>query len=200
MLKTIAEVSPVLLSFIDELDLPLSRPQKRHIAQVADALITTEGSKTLSALYRSIVGNPCPKAAADTFREAPWTAADLRVPLRAHLAEITGLENHLAGLLEQPLSMLLPMNADDIGDGLGGMLGGLQEFKESQGQPEDHEKLLGGFYPPQAAVGPAEPLFDVPVRNLAGPADMEVIQRAVRAQRRVGRAVVARPGVSAVPL
>ncbi len=86
MLKTIAEVSPVLLSFIDELDLPLSRPQKRHIAQVADALITTEGSKTLSALYRNIVGDPCPKSAADTFREAPWTADDLRVPLRAHLA------------------------------------------------------------------------------------------------------------------
>ena len=85
MLKTIAEVSPVLLSFIDELDLPLSRPQKRHIAQVADALITTEGSKTLSALYRNIVGDPCPKSAADTFREAPWTADDLRVPLRAYL-------------------------------------------------------------------------------------------------------------------
>ncbi len=86
MLKTIAEVSPVLLSFIEDLGLPLSRPQKRHIAQVADALITTEGSKTLSALYRNIVGDPCPKAAADTFREAPWTADDLRVPLRAHLA------------------------------------------------------------------------------------------------------------------
>jgi hypothetical protein len=53
MLKTIAEVSPALLGFIDDLGLPLSRPQKRHIAQVADALITTEGSKTLSALYRS---------------------------------------------------------------------------------------------------------------------------------------------------
>jgi hypothetical protein len=102
MLKTIAEVSPVLLSFIDDLDLPLSRPQKRHIAQVADALITTEGSKTLSALYRSIVGDPCPKAAADTFREAPWTADDVRVPLRVHLvglvfkmAEAMGLDKHV---------------------------------------------------------------------------------------------------------
>ena len=85
MLKTIAEVSPALLGFIDDLDLPLSRPQKRHIAQVADALITTEGSKTLSALYRNIVGDPCSKSAADTFREAPWTADDLRIPLRAHL-------------------------------------------------------------------------------------------------------------------
>ena len=102
MLKTIAEVSPVLLSFIEELELPLSRPQKRHIAQVADALITTEGSKTLSALYRNIVGDPCPKSAADTFREAPWTADDLRVPLRAHLvglvfkmAAAMGLAKHV---------------------------------------------------------------------------------------------------------
>jgi hypothetical protein len=102
MLKTIAEVSAALLDFIDDLALPLSRPQKRHIAQVADALITTEGSKTLSALYRSIVGDPCPKAAADTFREAPWTADDLRVPLRAHLVALVfkmaaamGLDKHV---------------------------------------------------------------------------------------------------------
>ena len=85
MLKSIVEVAPELLSFIESLQLPLSRPQKQHVAQVADALITTEGSKTLSALYRSIVGDPCPKSAADTFREAPWTADDIRDPLRAHL-------------------------------------------------------------------------------------------------------------------
>jgi hypothetical protein len=71
MLKTIAAVSPALLGFIDDLDLPLSRPQKRRVAQVADGLITIEGSKTLSALYRGIVGDPCSKATADTFREAP---------------------------------------------------------------------------------------------------------------------------------
>ncbi len=88
MLKSIAEVSAELLSFIEALQLSLSKPQKQHVAQVADALITTEGSKTLSALYRSIVGDPCPKSAADTFREAPWTADDIRVPLRAHLVEL----------------------------------------------------------------------------------------------------------------
>ena len=58
-LKTIAEVSPELLSFIEALQLPLSKPQKQHVAQVADALITTEGDKNLSALYRNIVGDPC---------------------------------------------------------------------------------------------------------------------------------------------
>lgn len=52
--------------------------------QIADGLITTQGSKTLSALYRHIVGDPCPKAAADTFREAPWQAEAIRVPLREY--------------------------------------------------------------------------------------------------------------------
>ena len=85
MLKVIAEVAPKLRAFLDALELPLSRPQKQHVAQVADGLITTEGDKNLSALYRSIVGDPCPKAAADTFREAPWTADDIRVPLRVYL-------------------------------------------------------------------------------------------------------------------
>jgi hypothetical protein len=87
MLKTIADVSPQLAAFVLTLQLPLSRPQLRHVSQVADALITTEGSKTLSALYRHIVDDPCPKAAADTFREAPWTADDLRIPLREHLVQ-----------------------------------------------------------------------------------------------------------------
>jgi hypothetical protein len=48
-------------------------------------LITTEGSKTLSALYRNIVGDPCSKSAADTFREAPWEADDIRITLRGFL-------------------------------------------------------------------------------------------------------------------
>jgi hypothetical protein len=92
MLKAIAEISPELHSFIETLQLPLSRPQKQHVAQVADALITTVGDKNLSALYRGIVGDPCPKAAADTFREAPWSADDVRIPLRSHLvAEVFDL-------------------------------------------------------------------------------------------------------------
>jgi hypothetical protein len=33
------------------------------------------------------VDDPCPKAAADTFREAPWTADDLRIPLRQFLVQ-----------------------------------------------------------------------------------------------------------------
>jgi hypothetical protein len=87
MLKTIADLSPQLVAFVLALHLTLSRSQQQHVMQVADALITTEGTKTLSGLYRHIVGDPCPKAAADTFREARWTADDLRIPLREQLMQ-----------------------------------------------------------------------------------------------------------------
>ena len=68
MLKLIAETSAELLDFIEQLDIPLSKPQLRHLLQIADALITTEGRKDLSNLYRHIVGDPCPKSAADTSK------------------------------------------------------------------------------------------------------------------------------------
>lgn len=87
MLKTIAAASTELTQFVDTLRLPLNTPQHRHIMQIADGLITTQGSKTLSALYRHIVGDPCPKSAADTFREAPWQADNIRTPLRRHLIQ-----------------------------------------------------------------------------------------------------------------
>ena len=87
MLKTIAAASTELTQFVDTLRLPLNTPQHRHIMQIADGLITTQGSKTLSALYRHIVGDPCPKSTADTFREAPWQADNIRTPLRQHLIQ-----------------------------------------------------------------------------------------------------------------
>ncbi len=52
MLKSIVEVAPELLSFIESLQFPLTRPQKQHVSQVADALITTEGSNH----YRRCIG------------------------------------------------------------------------------------------------------------------------------------------------
>jgi len=87
MLKTIVAVSPELTQFVDALNLPLNTSQYRHATQIADGLVTTQGSKTLSALYRHIVGDPCPKSAADTFREAPWKADDIRTSLRRHLIQ-----------------------------------------------------------------------------------------------------------------
>jgi hypothetical protein len=87
MLKSIAQPSPDLQAFIQSVNLPLNQAQEKHITQVADALITVEGRKTLSALYRTITGNPCPKSAADTFRLAPWQADDLRIPMREKLVQ-----------------------------------------------------------------------------------------------------------------
>jgi hypothetical protein len=91
MLKQIAAVAPELTQFVEDLHLPLSQPQQRHVRQIADGLITIDGDKNLSNLYRHFVHEPCPKSAADTFREAPWRAADIRVPLRQHLVT-TALE------------------------------------------------------------------------------------------------------------
>ena len=85
MLKSIAEVSPDLVQFVQDLNLRLSRPQQQHVKQIVDGLITIDGDKNLSNLYRHFVANPCPKSAADTFREAPWISNDIRIPLRKHL-------------------------------------------------------------------------------------------------------------------
>jgi len=87
MLKKISATSPELTAFVEKLQLPLSEAQQDHVKQITDALITVEGDKNLSNLYRHIVGDPCPKSAADTFREAPWKADDIRVPLRTHLVK-----------------------------------------------------------------------------------------------------------------
>ena len=58
MLKSIAEVAPELSAFVNDLDLRLSQPQQRHVKQIADGLITIEGDKSLSNLYRHFVGDP----------------------------------------------------------------------------------------------------------------------------------------------
>jgi len=47
MLKQIAAISPELTQFIEELNLSLSKPQQRHVRQIADGLITIEGDKNL---------------------------------------------------------------------------------------------------------------------------------------------------------
>lgn len=87
MLKSIARPSPDLQAFIQSLNLDLNQAQEKHITQVADALVTIDGSKTLSGLYRAITDNPCPKTAADNFRVAPWQADNLRVSLRENLVQ-----------------------------------------------------------------------------------------------------------------
>jgi hypothetical protein len=50
MLTRILHHSDELCAFIDPLNLHLSRPQRRHIVNVADALLVCEDQKTLAAL------------------------------------------------------------------------------------------------------------------------------------------------------
>ena len=83
MLKLIVQHSPKLLAFLCGLHLRLSKPQWQHVLRLADALIVSETRhKTIAGVYRLIVDAPDASNGADTLRISPWTAEDLRAPLR----------------------------------------------------------------------------------------------------------------------
>ncbi len=83
MLKLIVQHSPKLLAFLCGVQLRLTKPQLQHVLRLADALIVSEARhKTIAGLYRLIVDAPDPSKGADTLRISPWTAEDLRAPLR----------------------------------------------------------------------------------------------------------------------
>jgi hypothetical protein len=53
------------------------------VLRLADALIVSEARhKTIAGIYRLIVDAPDPSNGADTLRISPWTAEDLRAPIR----------------------------------------------------------------------------------------------------------------------
>ena len=86
MLKLIVQHSPKLLAFLCGLQLRLTKPQLQHVLRLADALIVSEARhKTIAGLYRLIVDAPDPSNGADTLRMSPWTAEDLRAPMRHFL-------------------------------------------------------------------------------------------------------------------
>jgi hypothetical protein len=83
LLKLIVQHSPQLLAFLCGLPLRLSKPQWQHVLRLADALIVSETRhKTIAGVYRLIVDAPDASHGADTLRISPWTAEDLRAPLR----------------------------------------------------------------------------------------------------------------------
>jgi hypothetical protein len=84
MLTRIVHNSEKLCTFLDRLGMQLSQPQRRHILNMADALLTCEDTKTLAALQRQFVEAPDASNMADFLRISPWRAADVRVALRAH--------------------------------------------------------------------------------------------------------------------
>jgi hypothetical protein len=91
MLTRILHNNPVLCTFIEQLDLQLSVPQLRHVTNVVDGLLVTDGPKTLAEIQRQFVECADPSNIADTFRIGPWTVADIREPLASLLMQ-TALE------------------------------------------------------------------------------------------------------------
>src|SRR5437899_7512750 len=74
---------PKLLVFVCGLHLRLSKPQWQPVIRLADALIVSDTRhKTIAGLYRLIVDAPDACNGADSLRISPWTAEDLRAPLR----------------------------------------------------------------------------------------------------------------------
>lgn len=84
MLTRILHNSDQLESYLDELKLKLTLPQKRHMQNMADALLVCEADKTLAALQRQFVTAPDVSNMADFLRISPWEAEEVRSALRGH--------------------------------------------------------------------------------------------------------------------
>jgi len=84
MLTRILHNSENLCTFIDQVDVHLSQPQRRHIVNMADALLVCEDEKTIAALQRQFVEAPDASNMADCLRISPWCAQSLRSALRGN--------------------------------------------------------------------------------------------------------------------
>jgi hypothetical protein len=84
MLTRIVHNSEKLCTFVDQLHVQLSQPQRRHILNLADALLVCEDKKTLAALQRQFVEAPDASNMADFLRISPWRAEEVRARLRAY--------------------------------------------------------------------------------------------------------------------
>jgi len=86
LLKLSVQHAPKLLAFVCGLQLRLTTPQLQPVLRLADALIVSEARhKTIAGLSRRMVEAPDPSNGADTLRMSPWTAEDLRAPMRHFL-------------------------------------------------------------------------------------------------------------------
>jgi len=83
MLKRIVHNSEKLCTFVEPLTLKLSQPQRRHLLNLAAALLVCEDEKTLADLQRQFIMAPDASNMADFLRISPWKAADVRAALRA---------------------------------------------------------------------------------------------------------------------
>jgi len=108
MLTRILHNSVHLCTFLDQLDLELSQPQRRHLLNLADALLVCEDEKTLAALQRQFVAAPDASNMADFLRISPWQAEAVRAALRAQQVSWLLAEAARAGA-----DKLIYVNLDD---------------------------------------------------------------------------------------
>jgi Transposase DDE domain len=100
MLTKILHNSPDLCTFISQLNLPLSKPQLRHITNLADALLVCDSDKTLAELQRQFVECVDASNMADTLRIAPWTAEAIRQPVGEFMIREAIAQARAAGTLD----------------------------------------------------------------------------------------------------
>ncbi len=87
MLTRIVHPSPALVTFCEMLGLPLTEPQKRHLINLADGILVTEGKKTLANIQRQFVEAPDPSNIADFLRISPWPTEDVRRRLQRFMVQ-----------------------------------------------------------------------------------------------------------------
>src|SRR5436190_7139062 len=105
---------------------------------MADALIVSETRhKTIASLYRVIVEAPDPSNGADSLRISPWTADDLRAPLRHFI--VTDLVAYAQEADERTLYVSLD-------DSLGAKDKGTRHL-EAVDYHHDHTKSQGKKHP-----------------------------------------------------
>jgi hypothetical protein len=87
MLKRIIHPSKSLVTFLLILQLRLSRPQKQHLERIVEAVIVSEGRKTLAELYRLWVDAPDESAVADFLRQSPWDEEEMQARLQEFVVQ-----------------------------------------------------------------------------------------------------------------
>lgn len=108
MLTRILHNSEKLCTFVDQLGIHLSRPQYRHILNMADALLVCEDKKTLAALQRQFLDAPDPSNQADFLRISPWQPNAVRTALR-----INQMNWAVAQALRLGVPQVIYINIDD---------------------------------------------------------------------------------------
>jgi Transposase DDE domain len=108
MLTRIVHNSVKLGTFVDQLELELSKPQRQHMLNLADALLVCEDEKTLAALQRQFIEAPDASNMADFLRISPWHANDVLQAIRVDQVKWALTQAELLGLPK-----VLYINIDD---------------------------------------------------------------------------------------